>query len=86
MRMGRRRILFVHGLDPGCRARDVAYEFERYGRLVRCDIPPHRPGSNPYAFVEFEAPRDAEDAYYELHGRRFPGGVIKVQVRRWFGV
>lgn len=79
---GRRRILFVHGLDPGCRARDVAYEFERYGRIVRCDIPAQRVGeSGSYAFVEFEEARDAEDAYYELHGRRFPGGVLKIQVR-----
>lgn len=86
--MGRRRILFVHGLDGGCRARDVAYEFERYGRIVRCDIPAPRHGSSSsssssastYAFVEFEDPRDAEDAYYELHGRRFPYGVLKIQV------
>lgn len=81
--MGRRRILFVHGLDADCRARDVAYEFERFGRLVRCDIPAPRPGassSSTYAFVEFDDPRDAEDAYYELHGRRFSYGVLKIQV------
>ena len=76
--MGHRRILFVHGLDPGTRAKDVAFEFERYGRVVRCDIPVSR--GNPYAFVEFERARDAEDAYYELHGRRFSGGVLKIQV------
>lgn len=81
--MSRRRILFVHGLDNGCRARDVAYEFERYGRVLRCDIPVPRSGSgsSAYAFVEFEDSRDAEDAYHELHGRRFPGGVLKIQVR-----
>lgn len=80
--MGRRRILFVHGLDTGCRARDVAHEFERYGRIARCDIPAPRSGrgSSGYAFVEFEDARDAEDAYHELHGRRFSGGVLKIQV------
>lgn len=77
-----RRILFVHGLDTTARARDVAHEFERYGRIVRCDIPPPRDDKSQslYAFVEYEDARDAEDAYHRLHGKRFEHGVFKIQV------
>ncbi|KAG2212079.1 hypothetical protein INT45_013466, partial [Circinella minor] len=35
-----------------------------------------------YAFVEFEDPRDADDAFNEMHGRRIDGYTISVQWAR----
>lgn len=31
--------LYVGGLSTSTTAKDVAMEFEKYGELVRCDIP-----------------------------------------------
>ncbi|RSH90214.1 hypothetical protein EHS25_001548 [Saitozyma podzolica] len=78
--MSNRTVLYVSGFGSSLRARDLAYEFERYGRLVRCDIPALKsPTSSPFAFIEFRRELDAEDAYYDMHGRSIDGRRITVQ-------
>ncbi|THH07583.1 hypothetical protein EW145_g3281 [Phellinidium pouzarii] len=77
-----RTILYVRGFHPSTRARDLAYEFERFGPLVRCDIPAprgHSAGASPYAFVEFRSSRDASTAFDDLHGRYFEGHRLTVE-------
>ncbi|EUC57106.1 RNA recognition motif (RRM) superfamily protein [Rhizoctonia solani AG-3 Rhs1AP] len=81
--MSGRKILFVSGFSRDARAKDLAYEFERYGRLVRCDIPSTRGGGGAsYAFIEFRSDRDAEDAYHSMHGQMIDRHRISVQWAR----
>ncbi|KAM7276502.1 hypothetical protein ACFE04_018368 [Oxalis oulophora] len=68
------RTLYVGNLPGDIREREVEKLFDKYGPVVQIDlkIPPRPPG---YAFVEFEDPRDAEDAIryrdgYDLDGHR----------------
>ncbi|KAI9481482.1 MAG: hypothetical protein EXX96DRAFT_566923 [Benjaminiella poitrasii] len=75
--------LFVSGFNIKTRAKNLAYEFERYGRLVRLDIPaPKNHNAKPYAFVEFEEKRDAEDAIQEMNGRTIDGHTLYIQWAR----
>ncbi|KAJ2884174.1 hypothetical protein H4R27_002290 [Coemansia aciculifera] len=88
-----KRILHVTGFGHNTRARDLAHAFERYGRLVRCDIPGARreskpiPFANPcagipdnrFAFVEYEESRDAADAFDRMHDQYVGDHRIGVQ-------
>jgi RNA recognition motif-containing protein len=87
-----KRTLFIGGIDTRLRAKDLAHEFERFGRLVRCDIPaPKHPGQQKayvhsfanfyrYAFVEYEDPRDAADAFHEMQDKQIQGSPMTIQV------
>ncbi|CAE6393743.1 unnamed protein product [Rhizoctonia solani] len=54
--MSGRKILFVSGFSRDARAKDLAYEFERYGRLVRCDIPSTRGGGGARTIKSLRLP------------------------------
>eukprot|EP01089_Gocevia_fonbrunei_P015130 TRINITY_DN433_c0_g1_i2.p1 TRINITY_DN433_c0_g1~~TRINITY_DN433_c0_g1_i2.p1 ORF type:complete len:393 (-),score=36.17 TRINITY_DN433_c0_g1_i2:50-1228(-) len=71
--------LFVGGLSTTTRAKDLAYEFERFGPLIRCDVP--TPGGKPrgFAFIEFVDERDAEEAYESLKYSKIDGRDISLQ-------
>ncbi|KAJ4500471.1 hypothetical protein C8R41DRAFT_977410 [Lentinula lateritia] len=75
--------LFVAGLGPTTRARELGEVFERYGRIARCDIMPPKKrrthnSNNPYAFVEFLTSRDADDALKSLNHTYVEGYLLKI--------
>eukprot|EP01137_Pigoraptor_chileana_P033458 Opistho-2@24344 len=76
-----RNTLFVDNVSPYIKAADLGYEFEKYGRLVRCDIPSSKRGRGgaAYAFVEYEDERDAEDAYDRMHNKKIDGYAVRVE-------
>ncbi|KAM0827314.1 hypothetical protein ACQ4PT_054942 [Festuca glaucescens] len=79
--MGRRNscTIYVGNLPGDIREREVEDLFYKYDRIVDIDlkIPPRPPG---YAFVEFEDPRDADDAIYGRDGYTFDGYRLRVEL------
>ncbi|GJN32010.1 hypothetical protein PR202_gb20477 [Eleusine coracana subsp. coracana] len=73
------RTIYVGNLPGDIREREVEDLFYKYGRILDIDlkIPPRPPG---YAFVEFEDPRDADDAIYGRDGYNFDGYKLRVEL------
>ncbi|XP_022719444.1 serine/arginine-rich splicing factor SR30-like isoform X1 [Durio zibethinus] len=73
------RTLYVGNLPGDTRMREVEDLFYKYGPIVDIDlkIPPRPPG---YAFVEFEDPRDAEDAIRGRDGYDLDGYRLRVEL------
>jgi RNA recognition motif-containing protein len=51
--------LYIGNLNRDVNKKDIESVFEKYGRLVRCDVKNKGYGS-VYAFLEFDEERDAE--------------------------
>jgi len=80
--MGKRCTIFVGGLSVHTRAKDVALEFEKFGPLIRCDIPTPGGRSRGYAFVEFENESDASEAYDKLKNSKIDGREVACEWAR----
>ncbi|KAF9435392.1 hypothetical protein BGZ76_006379, partial [Entomortierella beljakovae] len=56
--------------------RDVEGLFKGYGRIREVTL------KNGFGFVEFNEPKDAEDAVYDYHGKEFMGERLVVELAR----
>ncbi|XP_076370014.1 uncharacterized protein LOC143256544 [Tachypleus tridentatus] len=78
--MSGRYQLFIGRLPLDVRERDIENIFEKYGRLLRCDV---KYGTGmAYAFVDYDDRRDAEDAIKYENGRELRGQSIVVEWAR----
>jgi RNA recognition motif-containing protein len=70
--------LFLGNLGRDISRSDIEKCFDKYGRLMRCDLKNRGFGAN-FAFLEFEDERDAEDALRGEHGKDLYGSSLVVE-------
>ncbi|XP_048367113.1 serine/arginine-rich splicing factor 5-like [Sphaerodactylus townsendi] len=68
--------VFIGRLNPAAREKDVERFFKGYGRIRDIDL------KRGFGFVEFEDPRDAEDAVYELDGKELCSERVTIEHAR----
>ena len=68
--------VYVGDLGPHGNKQELEKEFEAYGTLKSVWVARNPPG---FAFVEFEDPRDADEAVRDLDGKMVSGVRIRVE-------
>ncbi|XP_057646065.1 serine/arginine-rich splicing factor 5-like [Chionomys nivalis] len=68
--------VFIGRLNPAAREKDVERFFKGYGRIRDIDL------KRGFGFVEFEDPRDADDAVYELDGKELCSERVTIEHAR----
>uniref|UniRef100_A0A914ZZ54 RRM domain-containing protein n=1 Tax=Parascaris univalens TaxID=6257 RepID=A0A914ZZ54_PARUN len=83
--MGSRRDcrIFIGNLPQDVTQRDLEDIFEKYGHICYTDIKFTR--GVPFAFIEFDDPRDARDAVRGRDGYSFDGCRLRVELTRGVG-
>jgi len=66
--------VFLGNLPPNCRVRDIETFFDKYGKVKNILIK-----QGKYGFAEFEDNKYAEDAVYDLHGKKLLGSRVTVE-------
>jgi len=72
--------IYVGNLPPDIRDRDLEDLFHKFGRINYIDLKNRR--GPPFAFIEFEDPRDAEDAVDRREGYNYDGYKLRVEFPR----
>ena len=75
--------IYVGNLPPDIRTKDIEDLFYKYGKIAFIDLKNRR--GPPFAFVEFEDPRDADDAVYARDGYDYDGYKLRVEFPRGGG-
>lgn len=75
--------MYVGNLPPDIRSRDIEDLFYKFGKITFIDLKNRR--GPPFAFVEFEDPRDAEDAVHARDGYNYDGYTLRVEFPRGTG-
>ncbi|KAL5016071.1 hypothetical protein ScPMuIL_005660 [Solemya velum] len=75
--------IYVGNLPPDIRSRDIEDLFYKFGRITFVDLKTRR--GPPFAFVEFEDPRDASDAVSQRDGYNYDGYTLRVEFPRGAG-
>lgn len=70
-------------LPPDVRERDIEDLFYKYGKISQINLKDGR--GPPFAFVEFEDPRDADDAVRSRDGYNYDGYTLRVEFPRGGG-
>jgi len=73
--------IYVGNLPPDVRSQDIEDLFHKYGVIRDIDLKNRRAGP-PFAFVQFEDPRDSEDAVYGRDGYDYDGYRLRVEFPR----
>lgn len=72
--------IYVGNLPPDIRTKDIEDLFYKFGKITFIDLKNRR--GPPFAFVEFEDPRDAEDAVHARDGYDYDGYRLRVEFPR----
>uniref|UniRef100_A0A1B6FSK3 RRM domain-containing protein n=1 Tax=Cuerna arida TaxID=1464854 RepID=A0A1B6FSK3_9HEMI len=75
--------IYVGNLPPDIRTKDIEDLFYKFGKVMFVDLKNRR--GPPFAFVEFEDPRDAEDAVQARDGYDYDGYRLRVEFPRGNG-
>ena len=74
--MSEKKRIYIGKISYDTRARDLEDEFARFGRIKDFHM------KEGFGFVTYDYARDAEDAVYEMDGRRFDGSRLIVEFAR----
>jgi len=73
--------IYIGNLPEDVRSREVEDIFDKYGKILDVDIKLPRSGGGPaFAFLEFDDPRDAQDAIKGRDGYEISGHRIRVEL------
>ena len=77
--------VFIGNLPPDVRQKDIEDLFAKYGKITYIDVKTRPIRGPPFAFLDFDDPRDADDAIRGRDGYSYDGYRLRVEAPRGGG-